>query len=357
MEQYLETCLNSIINQTLSNLEIIVIDDGSIDNSMFVLNKFQSEYDNIKVISQENQGPGKARNVGIDNSKGQYIAFLDADDIFIDNTALDKMYDIATKNNANVVSANMRLLDENYKMKKTLFINFDNPYWIRSKAIKPEKYGIPYGFTKNIYNHEFLIENNIKFPIARKGEDPIFLSKVLINTDIIFTVPLNLYGYNHTNGGGVNNKIMRYEDKLAYLKHFNECFNILEEGNLLNTSKNYKRNLFAYLTWQDNLFDEELYQIYDDLFSDLDNFDKNYREYIRFKTAYAIHYLLNSDSEDYFREIKKEFNEINLGKMSLKDKIFMKFINKSFNEYKKKIQIIKDAESLDDFKLKYSEYQ
>ena len=106
--EFLERSVSSLLNQTLQNFEIVFIDDGSTDNTLEILNTYKQKYDFITILTQENLGSGKARNYGINEAKGEYIAFLDADDFFIDNDALEKMYNLAKLNDANMVTANIR---------------------------------------------------------------------------------------------------------------------------------------------------------------------------------------------------------------------------------------------------------
>ena len=82
-EQYLQKCLESVFNQNLSpqDYEILCINDGSTDASLSILNKFQEENTNVKVVSTENKGPAHARNRGLNSAKGNYITFLDSDDL------------------------------------------------------------------------------------------------------------------------------------------------------------------------------------------------------------------------------------------------------------------------------------
>lgn len=92
VEQYLEKCLDSILNQTYKNIEIILVNDGSIDKSGVICDEYSRKYNNIKVFHKENSGVSSARNLGIDNATGQYLAFVDPDD-YIDAN----MYEILVK--------------------------------------------------------------------------------------------------------------------------------------------------------------------------------------------------------------------------------------------------------------------
>ena len=81
MEKYIEDCIKSLVNQTLKEIELIFVNDGSTDNSLNILNEYKKQYpDIIKVISQENKGLGGARNKGLELASGEYIGFVDADD-------------------------------------------------------------------------------------------------------------------------------------------------------------------------------------------------------------------------------------------------------------------------------------
>lgn len=95
VSNYLQNAINSIENQTFEDVEVICVNDGSTDNSLEVLNKIKKDYDKLVIVNQENAGPGIARNTGIDYATGEYIAFLDSDDIFLDEDALEKMYNSA----------------------------------------------------------------------------------------------------------------------------------------------------------------------------------------------------------------------------------------------------------------------
>src|SRR5690242_10326526 len=81
VEEYLLDTLTSLLNQTLDDVEIILIDDGSTDNSETIIRSFLEDHDSIVYVKQENAGPGQARNVGIELARGKYISFVDSDDL------------------------------------------------------------------------------------------------------------------------------------------------------------------------------------------------------------------------------------------------------------------------------------
>lgn len=110
-EQYLEECLHSIINQTLTDIEIFVINDGSTDGSLAIIESFARADTRISVFSQENKGQSIARNVGIEKARGQFIYFMDSDDVLAEN-ALQVCYDYAAKERLDFVFFNANILYE-----------------------------------------------------------------------------------------------------------------------------------------------------------------------------------------------------------------------------------------------------
>ena len=111
-EKYLTSCLNNVINQTLKNIEILCIDDGSQDKSINILTKYAELDKRIIIFTQNNKGSGIARNVGIKNSRGKYISFMDSDDLYPDNYTLELMYKKAIMNNANICGGAIRSFRE-----------------------------------------------------------------------------------------------------------------------------------------------------------------------------------------------------------------------------------------------------
>ena len=106
-EKYLVKCLDSLVNQTKKNIEIILVNDGSKDKSIDILNEYKEKYpDMITIISQENQGQSAARNSGIENATGKYIAFVDSDD-YVSKNMFEKLYEKAIEKDYDIVASNV----------------------------------------------------------------------------------------------------------------------------------------------------------------------------------------------------------------------------------------------------------
>lgn len=272
---YLNMSINSVINQEIEDIELICVNDGSKDNSSKILKKYSKQHDFIKVINQENSGPAVARNNGLEHATGEYIAFLDADDKFLDKTALKKMHELATDTKADMVGANLKRikkdghLEENYDFENTLYTYFTN-----KETISPQEYGIPWAFYKNIYKKSFLEENNIKFPNYHVGEDPVFLANVLTKIKQIPVLNIDLYGYNHSVGGGLNIKLDSYDKKREYIEHYMEVFDILKNNSFEESYYSYKKEFIDYINFRQNINDEDIQKIVQQL-SDVDNHFKD----------------------------------------------------------------------------------
>lgn len=264
-EEFIQESLESIFNQTLVDLEVICVNDGSTDNSLAILEKFKSKYGNkIKILNQENQGSGIARNNAMAHATGDYIAFLDSDDIFIDNVALEQMYEVAIKDNADMVSANIKILGLDGK----LSINNNLKQFSKHEILKPEDYGIPYSFYKNIFKKEFILKNDFKFPDLLRGQDPVFLAEILSKLDCFSAVPIDLYALRTV--GNNFGKINSFRKKHDYIEHFRQVFEILKTSRFNDLVDEYKQQLFYYLKSGENSDDDkkELKSIIHDVFND-----------------------------------------------------------------------------------------
>lgn len=192
VEKYLRKCLDSLINQTLKDIEIICVNDGSKDNSPKILEEYAKKDNRIIVINQENAGLSVARNSGIDIAKGEYIGFVDSDD-WVDLDFFEKLYYSATSNDADIaVSGIIRVTG----IKKKKFLNFEKETITDNANLKFELCDVPeksYVWNK-IYKTEKLKEIGLEFEKGIFYEDCIFTPQALFYLGKIVTVP-NIYYY------------------------------------------------------------------------------------------------------------------------------------------------------------------
>ena len=177
-QKFLARCLDSLLAQTLKDIEIICINDGSDDESLLILEKYSKIDTRIRLYSQENKGQGSARNKGIEYSKGEFISFVDSDD-FIDSTYLEVLYNCAKKNNCEIAVAS--LVRENEK-KKNVLINYDKMQVVHCAFDKFKMAYLPkYCFVCNkLFQRKALLESKILFLEDFLYEDMIFTPKALL---------------------------------------------------------------------------------------------------------------------------------------------------------------------------------
>lgn len=192
-EEYLEEVIKSIFEQSYEDVEVICIDDCSTDNSLNKLKELSRTYSKLIILKNKiNMGSGKTRNRGIKKAKGDYILFIDADDYLVHVKSFEAFIYHAKKFDAPMVSANLDYIYEDGQIvKETKYLT-----QIKDHAIKnPEEYGLPWYYTRNLYSKQIIKDNNIKFPEARFGEDPVFLSKYLKSINFYVEIPIDYYRY------------------------------------------------------------------------------------------------------------------------------------------------------------------
>ena len=347
LEDYIEHAMESIFNQTLKDIEIVCVNDGSVDNSYEILKEFASKYDFIKVFSQENKGAGPALNKCIEEATGEYIAFLDADDIYVDDDALERMYNYAKENDADMVAGNLKFVENNYRKivdahhyKRKLYKLCD-----KKTSISPTQYGIPYAFYKNIFKREFLNKHDIRFPPYKRGVDTLFLARALVNVERIYTIPVWLYGYNHAVGGGFNKKLSDYDFIRNFFKVFKGVFDVFYEAGFDKTAHDFKNELILYLKFDENAIDWGIYELVMEVFGDDGYYFKGYEdEYHVFLATQWIHHVYENPKEDLFLKTKEDVLELDLANNK---KISADLLRKSF--------ALQTSESVEEFTHRYLE--
>ena len=196
VEKYLPRCLDSLINQTLSDIEIICVNDCSPDNSLKVLKEYSLKDERIKIIDlKENQGVSIARNKGIEIASGEYLGFVDSDDK-IELDFCEKLYLAAKEKNLDITKGNLKVIKDN--VEQSQFKDLNN-------KIRENKYNFNCNFSSALYKTSLIKEKNIFFPINLPlGEDRIFLINALVNSETIDIIDDAYYVYLHNEVSATN---------------------------------------------------------------------------------------------------------------------------------------------------------
>lgn len=196
-QKFLSICLQNIITQTLKNIEILYIDDGSTDKSNNIIKNFIKKDNRIILIYQKNKGSGIARNKGIRMSKGKYLAFIDSDDLYPNKYTLELLYNKCIKNNVLICGGTLKRIK---KIKGHYKIFQHKNDIIKKEGLFNYKENIfDYGFYRFIYNNKFIKKNNIFFPNYLRYQDPPFLINSMIKAKkyYIFNSSTYLYRKSH----------------------------------------------------------------------------------------------------------------------------------------------------------------
>ena len=207
-QKYLSKCLESITNQTLTNIEIIIINDASTDNSRKIAEKFALNDSRIHIINNiYTKGTGKSRNEGMYVSKGEYIAFMDSDDYYPSNKILEIIYNKAKLNNAYICGGGLNKIDEKNNL---ILRNIKDQFFKREGWLNYKEYQYDGGFYRFIYKNEIIKKYNILFPCRNKMEDPIFFVKIMLKIKKFYIVKEVVYNYriNHKEEIWTNNDIL-----------------------------------------------------------------------------------------------------------------------------------------------------
>ena len=260
VENYIEKCLNSVVNQTLKDMEVIIVNDGSKDSSKQKIEKYLKKYPGIKYLEKENGGLSDARNYGMQYATGEYIAFLDSDD-YVEETMYEEMYNMAQKEAADMVECNF-IWEYPDKKREDIGAVYN------SKREMVEKARVV--AWNKLIKRELLEKTGVKFPIGLRYEDVEFFYKLVpylekvsfvkkcfvhyiqrgnsiantqnIRTKEIFTVLQNVISYYRENGF-----YDEYKDELEFIYvRFLLCSSLKRMCKIQNKEE---RNLALDETW------------------------------------------------------------------------------------------------------------
>lgn len=189
-------CINSLINQTYKNIEIICINDGSEDNSLDILQEFSSKDKRIKVFNQKNSGSAKARNMGLNNATGEYLMFCDADDWYENNT-VELMTKTIIDKNTDLVMCNCNVVDlANGEIQTAEYCSYNKLNLSGYKIIDRKNIDkINVVLWNKIFKASIIKEHLIQYPVKYEHDDTIFLSKYLLFAKSYYGLDVNLYNY------------------------------------------------------------------------------------------------------------------------------------------------------------------
>lgn len=192
VEAYLERCLQTLVTQTLREIECLVVNDGSPDDSQKIIDRFAQQYpDMIKPFCKKNGGLSDARNFGLKHAKGEYIAFVDSDD-YIDMDMLEQMYDRAKQTDADIVCCGI-----SYRHPKKVCKRFYNPTVFGKPILESPEALLPansFAWNK-IYRRTFWEKHDFAYPVGQLFEDSALTYNILLLANKVEYVDLPLYHY------------------------------------------------------------------------------------------------------------------------------------------------------------------
>lgn len=229
VEKFLKRCIDSVINQTYKNIEILLVNDGSPDNSKKIMEEYKKKDKRIKCYYKQNGGLSDTRNYAIKNATGDYICFIDGDD-YIENTFIEKLYNQLIKDKADLAWCNFNLVDDNGKYGE-IIINKDKIY----------DFEMPSACNK-LYNINIFKKNNIYFPVGIWYEDLATTPRILFSINKISWINEGLYNYYFNDKSITNTYSLKALDSLKALKIIDD---FVKEKNIKNVDE-YLEYLYLY---------------------------------------------------------------------------------------------------------------
>lgn len=291
VENYLRKCLDSLVNQTLKDLEIIVVNDGTTDNSQEIIDEYVKKYPK-KVVSiiQENGGQGTARNTGLLHAKGEYIGYVDSDD-YVEENMYEELYKKAKEEDSDIVICGNNVVKENYDFLSKEEV--DKEFLLGKMAV-----------WNKIYKKNIIVDNKIQFRSKVWYEDLDFTMKVYFSSKKISYVDKPLYNYLLREGSTMNNNnikrnlelIQAFDSLIDYCKD-KKIYNKVKDEieflciyhmyifaitRVLNTNNNYKAKIAIINKFRDYIN------------SNFPNFKQNKYLYLLPKRRKLIYNLINS---------------------------------------------------------------
>ena len=280
VENYIERCLKSLISQTLDNIEIIVVNDGSTDGTEEIINRYKSTYPNlITTVSTNNNGLSEARNLGISLCSGEYVAFVDSDD-YVEPEMFEKMYRLAREKQLDVVACAYKEVYESFSVTRDPYVFTTQDGGVDLK--KSIFYILPVVWNK-IYKREFF-DYGFKFSSGINFEDIDFTYRILPFITSVGVVKEPLYNYiqRENSISHTYNK----ENLIHVVNVWNDLFLYYKQLGLFEGLKNELE--YSYFRYVYNMFDR---MSYDEKSQSYDIFAENIRNNVRCGNKYICGFM------------------------------------------------------------------
>lgn len=256
VEKYILDCLKSIAFQTCNEYEIVIINDGSTDNSQLIIENYIRDMRNVQLINKKNEGISIARNVGLQKAKGEYVCFIDSDDFYkIDFS--QNFLDICHKYDLDMIRGTYGIYDDESKQ----YLSHDIPKMTYINKILKGKDFLKYAINEHsnevvpwlgFYKREFLLKNNIFFPrYISYEEDHLFFLKALLSEECrVYQTNVEFYAYRKRKGSATKTPTLKQVEDIVYIVNEEKMFvnSLLLEKKYIISARKYICSSFYQLT-------------------------------------------------------------------------------------------------------------
>ena len=240
-EKYLRRCLDSIVSQSFKDYEVLLIDDGSTDNSGKICNEYTYKYKNFKVFHKENEGSASARNYGLVRAEGNYIIFVDADD-FVHEEYVDYLYKAIIKTGADIVQCQYKIVDDksviDYSLVHEIPQKYSNIEFLELFCEKKNYVDIVVLWNK-IYKKSLF--DNLYFPVGKGIDDDYLICQIVYRAKQIIIISECLYYYYMS-----SNSQMRSKPSLKKIDNIDAIRSQLEFLETIHERRLYDKLLYRY---------------------------------------------------------------------------------------------------------------
>ena len=194
VEKYLRQCVDSILTQTLNDIEVVLVDDGSPDGCPTIIDEYAERDSRVVAVHQENAGPGPARNKGMEVATGEFVAFMDPDDLYPSNETLEHLYSAAVSSGCDIAGGRLRLFrdGEDPASGWELPIHTNFPHY---GIVEYKDFQSPYAYYCYIFRRGFIVGNRLAFPPLRRFQDPVFFVKAMVASGKFCAIDEDVYFY------------------------------------------------------------------------------------------------------------------------------------------------------------------